>query len=339
MEGTVQALLMLPGATPKSYERARPGGVPLRPYFEGRLATLSAAHGEPRIEIDPAWYPHAEVLAGWRRDSWADAPWWQGPRAIAGVPGPRTLVLVLERDARAGAAVVLWCVTDGERETLAEAARTRPARVGAANFQAHVDGQIARVVEPGLHRPLARMMLVDDLAAVPGRAPDPIAGAVRDPDGEVRCVAAEVALQLGLGLPAVQALLGDPEHWVRWHVTGLLSGYGDDTAVEPLVAALRTDPDLGVRGQVAYALGHLGSPAAIPHLLHALDHDREYDEQGHSPSSTSATALDNILGTNQTRIKHDGGYCSLAPWPPDYDTLRREAEELYRAWSEGRDAG
>ena len=104
----------------------------------------------------------------------------------------------------------------------------------------------------------------------------------------------------------------------------------------PLVARLRTDPDPGVRGQAAYALGHIGCPAALPHLLEALDHDHECDSQGHSPSSISATALDNILGTNQTRLRHNGGFCSMAPWPPHYDALRAAARALYREWEAGR---
>ena len=204
--------------------------------------------------------------------------------------------------------------------------------VTAADFDRYFDRQMARLVEPGRHRPLAFMMLVDDLAVIPDRAGTLLAGKLQGTDGEVRCAAADVVLELGGGLHAVLPLLDDTEVWVRWHVTGSLARYGDDSVVEPLIAKLRSDPDPAVRGQAAYALGHIGSPEAIPHLLDALDHDREYDSQGHSPSSISATALDNILGTNQTRILHDGGFCSLAPWPPDYDALRTQAWELYRKW-------
>ena len=306
------------GGHPHYFERARPSGVPLRDHFESRLRTLTASLGAPTVEADPVWYPKAETVACWRRDD-------------------KTLALILERDAGSGAAVLLRCLTDGELATLTEASRTRSGRVTAAEFGRYLDQQIAHIVEPGWHRPLAFMMLADDLAVIPDRAGPLLAGKLRDSDGEVRCVAADMALELGGGLPAVLPLLDDEEDWVRWHVTGLLARHGDDSVVEPLIAKLRSDPDPGVRGQAAYALGHIGCPAAIPHLLEALDHDHEEDSQGHSPSSISATALDDILGTNETRIRHDGGLCSLAPWPPDYEALRTEANELYREWKAGRD--
>jgi hypothetical protein len=306
-------LKFAPGVSPRYYERSRRSGVPLGDRFEGRLRDLIPSLGEPAVEHRPAWYPNADTVAGWRR-------------------GDKTLALVLERDERSGAAVLLWCVSDGELATLLEASRTRSDRVTTADFDQQFDRQVAHLVEPGFHRPLTFKILVDDLAEAPGRANPLLAGKLRDPDGEVRCAAADLVLELGGGLPAVRPLLDAPEDWVRWHVIGLLARYGDDSAVEPLVAKLRSDPDPGVRAQAAYALGHIGSPAAIPPLLDALDHDRECDAQGHSPSSVSATALDNILGTNQTRIKHDGGFCSLAPGPPDYDALRSQARELHRKW-------
>ena len=317
MQGVVDFMLKFaPGVSPHYYERSRRSGAPLGDRFESRLCDLITSLGEPVVETHPTWYPNAETVAGWKR-------------------GDKTLSLVLERDDRSGAAVLLWCVSDGELTTLVDASRTRPGRVTAADFDQHLDRQVARLVEPGFHRSLTFKTLVDDLAAAPGRAAPLLAGKLRDPDGQVRCVAADLFLELGGGLPAVRPLLDDPEDWVRWHAIGLLARYGDDSAVEPLIAKLRSDPDPGVRVQAAYALGHIGSPAAIPDLLNALDHDREPDSLGHSPSSVSATALDNILGTSQTRIKHDGGFCSLAPWPPDYDALRSQAWELHGKWQTG----
>jgi hypothetical protein len=319
VQGIVEFMLKFaPGVSPHCFERACRSGAPLGDRFESRLRVLTPSLGDPTVEAEPVWYPNAETIACWRRDD-------------------KTLALVLERDARSGAAVLLWCVSDGERATLMEAARTRLDRVTAADFDRYFDRQMARLVEPGRHRPLAFMMLVDDLAVIPDRAGTLLAVKLQDTDGEVRCAAADVVLELGGGLPAVLPLLDDTEDWVRWHVTGLLARYGDDSVVEPLIAKLRSDSDPGVRGQAAYALGHIGCPAAIPHLLESLDHDHEDDSQGHSPSSVSATALDNILGTDQTRIRHDGGFCSLAPWPPDYEALRTEARELYREWKAGRD--
>jgi hypothetical protein len=320
VDGVVQFMLQFArDYFPQCYERVRHDVALLRERFESRVRDMTSSLGDPVMEAEPDWYPIAEAIACWRRDD-------------------KTLVLSLEREAPHGAAVQLWRVTDEERSTLAEAARTRAARVAAVDFDAFFDRQMTGVAEPGLGRSLHFRMLVDDLAVIPERAGQLLAGKLRDPDGEVRCAAADVALELGGGLPVVRHLLDDPEDWVRWHVIGLLSHFGDDTAVEPLVAKLRSDPDPGMRGQAAYALGHIGSPAAIPALLHALDHDHEYDEQGHSPSSTSATALDNILGTNETRIRHEGGFCSMAPWRADYDVLRGRARELYAKWQAEQDA-
>jgi hypothetical protein len=319
VQGIVNYLLQYaPGVSPHHLEHARRPGIPLTDRFDTWLRAMPASLGDATLETEPLWYPKAATVAGWRRDG-------------------KTLVLVLERPTRSGAAVLLWCVSDGELATLTEAARTRADRVAAADFDQHFDRQITYMAKGGGGSVLYPRILVDDLAAIPERAEKLLAGKLQDLDGEIRCVAAEVVLALGGGLPAVLPLLDDPEVLARWCVIGMLSHYGDESAVDPLIAKLRSDPDAGVRGQAAYALGHLGSPAAIPHLLHALDHDQEYDEQGHSPSSTSATALDKILGMNETRIQHDGGLCSLAPWKPDYDALRSRAWELYRRWKGDRD--
>jgi HEAT repeat protein len=131
-------------------------------------------------------------------------------------------------------------------------------------------------------------------------------------------------------------MLVDPAVEVRWHACGCLHDFGDERAVPALFKVLRHDPDPQVRGTAAYALGGIGSPAAIPALLATLGSDNEYDKLGHSPSSYAATALDDILGTHETRIRMDGGLCRMASWPPDLDRLRCRAEELFQQWSRGR---
>jgi hypothetical protein len=88
-----------------------------------------------------------------------------------------------------------------------------------------------------------------------------------------------------------------------------LHDFGDERAVPALAELLRRDPDPTVRGTAAYALGGIGSPAAIPALLAALGSDNESDELGHSPSSCAATALDDILGTAETRIRVSESLC------------------------------
>lgn len=322
MTGTVNGMLMscsVPGAWPKVYHFARHPGRSLVAAFEERVAQLAAELGEPRRETRLDWYPHAEAAACWAR-------------------GEKTVVLVREREGRCGARVVLWCVTDDERATLAEAERTRSARTAdSAAFALDFDRRLAALAEPGFGRYLRRKPLVDDLAVVPDAADELLARALADADGEVRCHAVDLALELGgvRALPRVAPLFDDPEEWVRHHVIGCMGEYGDESVVAALLVKLRSDPDAGVRGEAAYSLGHIGDPRAIPGLLHALDHDKEFDALGHSPSSISATALDNILGTHETRIHHGDGLCSLAPWPPDYELLKRRARELYDRWQAG----
>jgi PBS lyase HEAT-like repeat len=87
-----------------------------------------------------------------------------------------------------------------------------------------------------------------------------------------------------------------------------------------------------VRGTAAYALGGIGSPAAIPALLAVLGSDNEADELGHTPSGSAATALDDILGTSQARIKLSESLCTMRPGEPDLDLLRQTATERYQQW-------
>jgi hypothetical protein len=57
-------------------------------------------------------------------------------------------------------------------------------------------------------------------------------------------------------------------------------------------------------------------------LLAVLGTDNEYDIHGHSPVSCAATALDDILGTHETRIRVDEGLYRMASRGPDLDRLR-----------------
>ena len=104
MKGVVDFMLKFaPGVSPHYYERARRSGASLGDRFESRVRALVPYLGDPAVEAEPGWYPSAERVACWRRDD-------------------KTLALVLERDARSGAAVLLWCVSDAELATLAEKA-------------------------------------------------------------------------------------------------------------------------------------------------------------------------------------------------------------------------
>jgi HEAT repeat protein len=154
-----------------------------------------------------------------------------------------------------------------------------------------------------------------------------------NPEARCEAITGLSFLDARRAVPAVAGMLADPELVVRWYASGCLHDFGDERAVPALVRVMRTDPDPQVRGTAAYALGGIGSPAAIPDLLAVLGVDNEYDMHGHSASSCAATALDDILGTHETRIRLDGGLCRMAEWPPDLDRLRRLAEELFRRWS------
>jgi HEAT repeat protein len=165
-----------------------------------------------------------------------------------------------------------------------------------------------------------------------------LADRLRAADVQTRCdaITGLVFLDARRAVEPVAAMLGDPDTTVRRHACGCLHDFGDERAVPGLCEVLRRDSDPQVRGTAAYALGGIGSPAAIPSLLAALGSDKEYDIHGHSPSSCAAAALDDILGTHETRIRLDDGLCRMTGREPDLDLLRRLAEELFRQCSGGR---
>ena len=64
-----------------------------------------------------------------------------------------------------------------------------------------------------------------------------------------------------------------------------------------------------------------------------MEFDHEVDMHGHSASSCAAMALDDILGTNETRIRLPNGMCTMRPGKPDLERLKRIARETYGGWS------
>jgi HEAT repeat protein len=134
-----------------------------------------------------------------------------------------------------------------------------------------------------------------------------------DPDPVVRCTACEAVLFVDAqrAMNLVLHVLDDPNVTVRWHACGCLHDHGDERAVAALVGVLRGDPDAQVRGSAASALGGIGSPGAIPALLAAIDSDHEEDIHGHSAASCAARALDDILGTEETRITVSETICRM----------------------------
>jgi HEAT repeat protein len=187
--------------------------------------------------------------------------------------------------------------------------------------------------------PEGRTRVVEEMRAVGTDIVVPLLAArLADPDMEVRCraILALLFLDAGRAIDLVLPMLADPEETVRWHACGCLHDFGDERAVGPLVAVLAGDPDPQVRGTAAYALGGIGSPAAIPALLDALEADHELGAVGHSASSCAATALDDILGTDETRIRVSESLRQMQSGKPDLDRLRRLATERYQEWSGGR---
>jgi HEAT repeat protein len=159
-----------------------------------------------------------------------------------------------------------------------------------------------------------------------------------DPDPPVRLAACEALFFVDgrraseLALP----LLADPESEIRWFVCGCLPYSRDEQAIGPLLRVLKEDSSAQVRGAAACSLGRIGSPATIPALLAALETDHEPDMHGHSASSQAASAIDNILGTNETRIRLPNGMCTMRRGEPDLDLLRRLAVERFEQWTRSR---
>lgn len=162
----------------------------------------------------------------------------------------------------------------------------------------------------------------------------PLTLKLNNPDTEVRgqAVTALCLLDADKAVKLVLPLLEDPAVEIRWHTSGCLHDFGDERAVEPLIGVLERDADPAVRNTAAYALGGIGSPAAIPALLKAMDKDHEVDELGHTPSFAAMTALDDILGTEETRLKQSESLRQMSPEPPDLDRLRDLATGLYERW-------
>lgn len=114
---------------------------------------------------------------------------------------------------------------------------------------------------------------------------------------EFRAYSAEVLLRLNLqdSVEHVVPLLSEPDTELRYYVCGLLSNYGDKTAVQPLIDVLRNDPDADVRGIAAFALGKIGDRRAIPVLRKAQQEDDAVGSEGHRVSRIAEEALKAVL--------------------------------------------
>jgi HEAT repeat protein len=201
-----------------------------------------------------------------------------------------------------------------------------------------LDGWLARLGGPGFKGRDDRNMAVAEMRAEGADRLFPLlAPMLTNPDPEARCTACAAVLWIDAhqAIELVLPQLADPDVAVRWNACGCLHDFGDERAINPLVRVLQGDPDAQVRGTAAYALGGIGSPAAIPALLAAMESDHELDMHGHSASSGAATALDDILGTNETRIKVSETLRQMRAGEPDLNRLQQLAQERYQEWSSG----
>lgn len=151
-------------------------------------------------------------------------------------------------------------------------------------------------------------------------------------DPELRCQTALAIFYVAPidGLDLLLGLLDDVENVVRWYACGLLHDIGDQRAIEPLIRLMKTDSDPQVRNTAAYALGGIGDARAIPALIETMDNDHEFDELGHSASSCAATALDDIMKSNYTRVRLSDELCTMSRKTPDLAALKSQAMELFR---------
>ena len=159
-------------------------------------------------------------------------------------------------------------------------------------------------------------------------------------DNEARCEACEAILRADpvRGLELVLPLLNDLDDGVRYFACECLAEFGGEVAVPALLSVLRSHTDPSLRCTAAMGLGKQGGPEVIPALLAAMASDHEFDELGHSPSHCASSALDDVLGTEETRLRF-GNFCRLPDREPDLDRLRRLAEERYRQWQAGSEPG
>ena len=203
-----------------------------------------------------------------------------------------------------------------------------------------LDGWLSLLGGPGYQGREARDLAVAEMrAAGADRLFPHLVLMLEDPDPDARLTACEAILWVDAprAVALVLPLLEDPDVTVRLQACGCLRDFGDERAVASLIRVLQGDPDAQVRGMAAHALGVLGNPAAIPALLASMETDHELDMHGHSAGFCSAGALDDILGTNETRIKVSQTLCKMREGEPDLDRLRRLANERYQQWSDGRD--
>ena len=204
--------------------------------------------------------------------------------------------------------------------------------------RSQLEGWLARLTIPGFKSFEDKAQAVEEIRAAGAEAVFPLLlPMLADSDPEIRCKPCTVLALLNdhRVVDVALRLLHDPHSGVRCYACKCLWKFGDSHAVDALSEVLKSDLDSQVRGYAAGALGSYGGPAVIPDLLAVMASDHEVDILGFTPSHCAAMALDDILGTDETRIRVSPTLCKMRPGMPDLDQLRRLAEERYQEWSRG----
>jgi HEAT repeats len=151
--------------------------------------------------------------------------------------------------------------------------------------------------------------------------------AIEDPYERLRQYAGELLIWARRegAAPFILKLLDDQSEYVRGETAKLLALFRCDQCVPKLISMATKDSSAFVRGCAACGLGGQDPSSAIPVLIDILDHDIEECANGHSPSSCAATALDEMMQTEWTQKRYDGGLRGLDPAGVDLTALREQA--------------
>jgi hypothetical protein len=151
--------------------------------------------------------------------------------------------------------------------------------------------------------------------------------AVEDPYERLRQYAGELLIWARREGAAtfILKLLDDSSDYVRGETAKQLAMIRCDQCVPKLMIMAGEDSSAFVRGCAACGLGGQDPLTAIPLLIGILDHDHEECGNGHSPSSCAATALDEMMQTEWTQKRFDGGSRGLNPDGVDLSALREQA--------------
>lgn len=125
--------------------------------------------------------------------------------------------------------------------------------------------------------------------------------------------------------PYVLKLLNDESDFVRKETARTLALIRIDACAPRLIELATTDCSPSVRAGAAAGLGGQDPTLTVPVLIQLLDNDHEKCETGQTPSSAAATALDEMMKTEWTQKRHEGGLRSLNPTGTDLVALREQA--------------